>query len=367
MPFPFTFDGETYTRQDFQTPGYAAKFPRFMQAMLAEESQPRFEDTTSTPLNFSSPSPVIITTAGGMFPIGETFIAYHEPTGSYRYYVVAAKSGNDLTVSPLLLLPSKGTDTYTDLLLIKALPPNPTPEPYVNDLSLSTYRFGREDFLGFYPTYTGGNYPGSGDPTGTTLVSSNFDLHPVMCDLVVPNGFSAKAESAILSGYPGRGWFRFMSAFQYSGAYFGSLTKTTWSQVCLHPEPLTNSVFVGWQGYPASGTPANPIGFPHELLSGRAAFGPYIEFTTNSIRVGWGDSPTSAIATGSLPGWRTSPVSVEIKKVLSDVIYRIYTESGEVTGTFPAPATSENSSLYRPYVVGRGSYLLDYFWARSSV
>lgn len=49
------------------------------------------------------------------------------------------------------------------------------------------------------------------------------------------------------------------------------------------------------------------------------------------------------------------------------MIYRIYTESGEVTGTFPAPATSENSSLYRPYVVGRGSYLLDYFWARSSV
>lgn len=366
MPFPFTFGGETYTRQDFQTPGYAAKFPRFMQAMLEEENLPRFEDTTSTPLNFSSSSPVIITTTGGMFPVGETFIAYHEPTGSYRYYVVAAKSGNDLTVSPHLPLPSNGTGTYADVSLIKALPPNPTPEPYVNDLDLSSYRVGREDFLGFYPAYTGGNYSGSGDPTGTTLVSDNFLTHPVMCDLIVASLPGAKAESEIVAEYPGRGWFRFTGGPQYNGAYFGSLTKTDWSQVCFLARPMFGSVFVGWQGDSVSGVSANPIGFPHELRSGKAKYGPYVEFGSNFIRVGFGDGPTSSIPTANLPGWRNSPVSVEIKKVLSDFTYRIYTESGEVTGVFPAPVTPENSTLYRPYVVGRAEYLLDYFWARSS-
>lgn len=378
MPFPFTLGPNIYVRSDFNTPGYSSKFPRFLQDVFSYGSPGGSTDVLS-PVNFSSGS-FSITFPEEWGAVGETLLLYHRESGSYVHVKLTSGSGTSMSALTVSALPQKGSGTFsTGVKAVRALPRNYPNTPYSTtyDVAMESHQIHSVDFLEDFIPIRGGTYTGDSNTSDSLSIVTSPSL-PI--DFFATSAVGNEISPFHSSQHLGRGWARFKSApgsIYNMGGYFGALRNCGWSQWCFQPV-ATGLMYTGWQAYPTVPGGGPLIGYPHELIHGRAEMGPFVEFSYGGamgayIKVGNGTDVVNLpledvmrlLSSGS------QAITVELKRELSSVNYRIYNDrlyenSVELSGTLPASSNPVVSGVFRPYFGGRGEYLVDYFWARSS-
>lgn len=368
MPFPFTLNGNTYQRVDFTSPGYANKFADFLSDLFTSVNPVTKTEVSS--IDFGNALSQTVTFTNLIAPLGGVVVVAHIPTQSYATYTVSVISGLDVTLTRLTTAPyNSQAGTYTsDVVAFLDIPATDTAPAALVDTNSQTLLYGSEDFLGYYQNLTGGSYTGSNGVAGTTI--QNMPVSRPKADF-----FTIGGSSAMNSNSQGLGEMLVLGKTPYySGYYFGSLVKTREFEVRFQYLSVMAGVLVGLQSYPNTGTPPDPVGYPHEFCHGATAYGPCLKFQATgginpiTLTVSHGDVVNSPI---NLPitGNDSQMLTVKINNDTNSYkVIRNYVEIA--SGTFPTPSTALKS-LFRPYISvsgpgGGGSISLDYIWAKSN-
>lgn len=377
MPFPFTLMGNTYNASDFSTPGYDEKITSILTDLFISAS-PTLQDLELVSFDFALSSWTIDIGHNNWSVPGEILLikTISNAGGVYVFVRVDSVSGSNLTVSAAANYYRYGTTTEVGIRVIKHTVENPVSLSFEDHSALISSSAVCEDFISAGVVLFPGDYAPGGS-VADSLVANIFSTQTPQVDGFVPSGGSSYIVSTGDEGYkyPGRGWTRLFNQgpLGYLGLYFNSRTNSSRYQTCflLDTEEYTSSteVVIGLQGYPNTGTPASPIGYPHELMdTGKAAYGPALVFTRS------GDTLTVTSSYGATAGTVYTlpeeatylPLSVEIMKVSGVFQFRVGTPSqfAILQGTFPTPGVVHRPTANRPYLsIDQGTLLVDYLWA----